>query len=116
WIDPTTRTYIILLTNSVHPRGQGNVVSLRTRLATAVAAAIPLTTDEQEAVRLKTLTGYNESMTAQHHIDERNGSVLTGIDILESQDFAILKGKRVGILTNQTGVDSSGRRTIDVLA
>src|SRR5205085_5821017 len=52
WIDPTTRTYIILLTNSVHPRGQGNVVSLRTRVATAVAAAIPLTTDEQEAVRL----------------------------------------------------------------
>jgi uncharacterized protein YbbC (DUF1343 family)/CubicO group peptidase (beta-lactamase class C family) len=116
WIDPTTHTYIILLTNSVHPRGQGNVISLRTRVATAAAAAIPLTTDEQEAMRLKTLTGYNESMTAQHHIDDRNGSVLTGIDVLESQDFAILKGKRVGVVTNQTGVDSSGRRTIDVLA
>jgi uncharacterized protein YbbC (DUF1343 family) len=116
WIDSTTRTYIILLTNSVHPRGQGNVISLRTRVATAVAAAIPLTTDEQEAMRLKTLTGYNESMTAQHHIDDRNGSVLTGIDVLESQDFAILKGKRVGVVTNQTGVDSSGRRTIDLLA
>jgi uncharacterized protein YbbC (DUF1343 family)/CubicO group peptidase (beta-lactamase class C family) len=116
WIDPTTHTYIILLTNSVHPRGQGNVISLRTRVATAVAAAVPLTTDEQEALRLKTLTGYNESMTAQHHIDNRNGSVLTGIDVLESQDFAILKGKRVAVLTNQTGVDSSGRRTIDVLA
>src|SRR5581483_8288043 len=36
--------------------------------------------------------------------------------VLESQDFAILKGKRIGVLTNQTGVDSSGRRTIDVLA
>src|SRR4051812_4522088 len=116
WIDPTTHSYIILLTNSVHPRGQGNVISLRTRVATAVAAAIPLTTDEQEALRLRTLTGYNESMTAQHHIDDRNGSVLTGIDVLESQDFALLKGKRVGVVTNQTGVDSSGRRTIDVLA
>jgi uncharacterized protein YbbC (DUF1343 family)/CubicO group peptidase (beta-lactamase class C family) len=116
WIDPTTHTYIILLTNSVHPRGQGNVISLRTRVATAVAAAIPLTTDEQEAMRLKTLTGYNESMTAQHHIDDRNGTVLTGIDVLESQDFELLKGKRIGLLTNQTGVDSSGRRTIDVLA
>src|SRR5262249_49162753 len=41
---------------------------------------------------------------------------LTGIDVLESQDFSILKGKRVGVLTNQTGVDSAGRRTIDVLA
>src|SRR5438270_8763476 len=116
WIDPTTNSYIILLTNSVHPRSQGNVISLRTRVATAVAAAIPLTTDEQEALRLKRLTGYNESMTAQHHIDDRNGAVLNGIDVLESQDFAILKGKRVGVVTNQTGVDSSGRRTIDLLA
>jgi uncharacterized protein YbbC (DUF1343 family)/CubicO group peptidase (beta-lactamase class C family) len=116
WIDPTTRTYIILLTNAVHPRGQGSVISLRTKISTAVAANIPLTPNEQEAMRWKTLTGYNESMTAQHHIDERNGSVLTGIDVLESQDFELLKGKRIGVLTNQTGVDSSGRRTIDVLA
>lgn len=116
WIDPTTRTYIILLTNAVHPHGQGSVISFRSKVATAVAAAIPLTTDEREAARLKTLTGYSESMTAQHHIDDRNGSVQTGIDVLESQDFAILKGKRIGVLTNQTGVDSSGRRTIDVLA
>ena len=116
WIDPTTRTYIILLTNAVHPRGQGSVISLRAKVSTAVAANIPLTPNEQEVMRWKTLTGYNEAMTAQHHTDERNGSVLTGIDVLESQDLAILKGKRIGVLTNQTGVDSSGRRTIDVLA
>ncbi|MCU1271037.1 MAG: hypothetical protein JWN74_2331 [Acidobacteriaceae bacterium] len=116
WIDPTTRTYIILLANSVHPRGQGFTVSLRTKVATAVAAAIPLTADEQEAMRWKTLTGYNEAMIAQRHLDDRNGSVLTGIDVLEAQDFALLRGKRVGVLTNQTGVDSAGRRTIDVLA
>ena len=42
--------------------------------------------------------------------------MLTGIDVLESQDFAPLQGKRIGLLTNQTGVDSAGRRTIDVLA
>jgi uncharacterized protein YbbC (DUF1343 family) len=40
----------------------------------------------------------------------------TGIDVLEEQDFAPLRGKRVGLITNQTGVDSQGRRTIDVLA
>ena len=33
WIDPTTDTYIILLTNAVHPIGKGSVISLRTRLA-----------------------------------------------------------------------------------
>jgi uncharacterized protein YbbC (DUF1343 family) len=40
---------------------------------------------------------------------------LTGIDVLENEDFAPLKGKRIGLITNQTGVDSQGRRTIDVL-
>jgi uncharacterized protein YbbC (DUF1343 family) len=40
----------------------------------------------------------------------------SGIDVLEEQKFALLRGKRVGVITNQTGVDSQGRRTIDVLA
>jgi uncharacterized protein YbbC (DUF1343 family) len=42
--------------------------------------------------------------------------VQTGIDVLEEQNFAPLRGKRVGLITNQTGMDSQGRRTIDVLA
>ncbi len=116
WIDQTTHTFIILLTNAVHPRGRGSAISLRAKVATAVAATIPLTVAEQEALRWKSITGYNEAMTAQHHLAERNGTVLAGIDVLESQGFAPLQGKRVGVLTNQTGVDSAGHRTIDVLA
>lgn len=116
WIDPTTRTYIILLTNAVHPRGKGLTISLRARVATAVAAGIPLTTSEQDALRLKTITGYNEAMPAEHHVAERNGAALTGIDVLEAQDFSPLRGQRVGVLTNQTGLDARGRRTVDVLA
>jgi uncharacterized protein YbbC (DUF1343 family)/CubicO group peptidase (beta-lactamase class C family) len=42
--------------------------------------------------------------------------VLAGIDVLEAEDFAPLVGKRVALLTNQTGRDASGRRTIDLLA
>jgi uncharacterized protein YbbC (DUF1343 family) len=42
--------------------------------------------------------------------------VKTGIDVLEEQNFAPLKGLHIGLITNQTGVDSLGRRTIDVLA
>jgi uncharacterized protein YbbC (DUF1343 family) len=42
--------------------------------------------------------------------------VQTGIDVLEAENFAPLQGKRVGFITNQTGVDSAGRRTVDVLA
>jgi uncharacterized protein YbbC (DUF1343 family) len=44
------------------------------------------------------------------------GSTLTGIDVLEAQKFAPLAGKRVGLITNQTGIDRDGRSTIDVLA
>ena len=45
-----------------------------------------------------------------------SGRVFVGVDVLEEQDFLPLRGKRVGLITNQTGVDSDGRRTIDVLA
>jgi uncharacterized protein YbbC (DUF1343 family) len=59
--------------------------------------------------------------------DESHGhAVRTGIDVLESHDFAEIattnseagypKTTRVALVTNQTGVDSEGRRTIDVLA
>lgn len=116
WIDPTTNSYIILLTNAVHPRGHNSaVVSLRTRVASAVTAAIPLTVSKEQELRWKALTGYNEAMSAEAHVSPRNGSVQTGIDVLESEDFAPLKGKRIGLLTNQTGLDSRGRRTIDIL-
>jgi uncharacterized protein YbbC (DUF1343 family) len=46
----------------------------------------------------------------------KGGSTRTGIDVLEEENFAGLRGKRIGLITNQTGVDSQGRRTIDVLA
>jgi uncharacterized protein YbbC (DUF1343 family)/CubicO group peptidase (beta-lactamase class C family) len=116
WIDPTTRTYIILLTNSVHPRGQGMTVSLRSKIATAVAADVPLTDSEEDVLRWKKLTGYNAATPSQRDLAYRNGSVQTGIDVLESQDFALLRGKRIGVLTNQTGLDATGHRTIDLLA
>jgi uncharacterized protein YbbC (DUF1343 family)/CubicO group peptidase (beta-lactamase class C family) len=116
WIDPTTNTYLILLTNAVHPRGQGTVISLRSKVASAVAAALSVTPSQPEVLRWKAITGYNESMPSQRRVANRNGSVLAGIDVLEAQDFGPLKGKRIGLLTNQTGLDSSGRRTIDVLA
>jgi uncharacterized protein YbbC (DUF1343 family) len=43
-------------------------------------------------------------------------NTLTGIDVLEARNFAPLAGKRVGLITNQTGVDRNGRSTIDLLA
>ena len=50
----------------------------------------------------------------------RNGDVKAGIDVLEAHNFDVISGtgtkKKIGVLTNQTGIDLQGRRTIDVLA
>ncbi|MGA7906059.1 MAG: serine hydrolase [Candidatus Sulfotelmatobacter sp.] len=120
WIDPTTESYIILLTNAVHPRGKGNAIGLRSKVATAVAAGLVLTADEKEKLRWLSITGYNEAQSAARRMSARNGSVKTGIDVLEEHGFDVLKTatgkKRIGLVTNQTGVDAEGRRTIDVLA
>ncbi|HET9408730.1 MAG TPA: serine hydrolase [Candidatus Sulfotelmatobacter sp.] len=147
WIDPTTQTYIILLTNAVHPRGRGNAIELRSKVATEIAASLPLTAGEKDALRSESITGYNEAYSAARRMGARNGSVKTGIDVLEEHKFDVLAGptsqplapdseatgrqepaaslpkgvsapqrKRIGIVTNQTGLDSQGRRSIDVLA
>lgn len=42
--------------------------------------------------------------------------VRLGIDLLEEQGFAALKGKQVGLITNQTGVNFKNRSTADILA
>lgn len=41
--------------------------------------------------------------------------VKTGIDVLQETGFALLEGKRVGLITNPTGVDRNLRSTIDIL-
>jgi len=40
WIDPETKTVVVLLTNSVHPDDKGTVVPLRARVANVVAGSI----------------------------------------------------------------------------
>ena len=42
-------------------------------------------------------------------------AVLPGIDVLTSRNYDILKGKRVGLITNHTGRSASGASTIDIL-
>jgi uncharacterized protein YbbC (DUF1343 family)/CubicO group peptidase (beta-lactamase class C family) len=134
WIDPSTNTYIVLLTNAVHMNvslpsasspqilPKGSAVALRTKVATAVAAALALEPAEAEKMRVAAITGYNEMQSAARKLPVRNGKVKTGIDVLEETNFAVLhpaKGgapRSIGLLSNQTGMDSEGRRTIDVLS
>ena len=44
-----------------------------------------------------------------------DGGVLTGVDVLVNDGFAALRGSRVGLVTNHTGLTRDGRATIDVL-
>lgn len=45
-----------------------------------------------------------------------HAQVLAGIDVLAERGFADIKGKRVGLITNQTGRDRTGRTTVQILA
>jgi len=146
WIDPYTNTYIILLTNTVHARTNVPVISLRGRVATAVAAALNLDISSPARQKLLTITGYSELAPSSRHVGSRNGHVLTGIDVLERDNFAELRPPQpqpqpqlttgettaagpaedkpaatdrvlnIGLVTNQTGLDATGKRTVDVLA
>lgn len=42
--------------------------------------------------------------------------VQTGLDALEAEKFAPLRGKHIGLITNHTGFDALGRSNIDLLA
>ena len=120
WIDPGSDTYVVLMANAVYPNGPTGITAVRGGVANAVARWVKLQSNQNLAA---TLTGYNESMAGERRWQDRNGTVATGIDVLERDHFAELAALaarhggalRVGLLTNQTGVDAQGRRTIDVL-
>jgi SSS family transporter len=101
WMDPGSDTFVVILANSVHPRGAAPISPLREAVATAAAQALHL---------------YAGGAAA-------HAETLTGIDVLETTQFSTLHDAagrhgghlRLGVMTNQTGVDHEGRRTIDVL-
>ncbi len=47
--------------------------------------------------------------------DEKNPPIKLGLDVLMEERLDLLKEKKVGVITNQTGVDSKGNFIIDLL-
>ena len=45
----------------------------------------------------------------------QNIKIKTGIEVLKEQNFKCLEGKRVGLITNPTGVDNQMKSTVDIL-
>ncbi|MCU1262549.1 MAG: hypothetical protein JWO80_5434 [Bryobacterales bacterium] len=87
WIDPISETYVVLLANAVHPSRGKPITVLRGKVATIVAAAL-------------------EADAPVH-------PTLTGLDVWEERKFRELQGKRVGLITNHTGIDRERRRNLD---
>jgi uncharacterized protein YbbC (DUF1343 family)/CubicO group peptidase (beta-lactamase class C family) len=115
WIDPFSKTYVVLLTNAVHPVGKGDVIGLRAQVANIAAAVYGRIPSADELASRASSTGFYDLLYGFRTPPLRNDAVRTGIDVLEAEGFAPLRGKRVGLVTNHSGLDSAGRRTIDLL-
>jgi uncharacterized protein YbbC (DUF1343 family)/CubicO group peptidase (beta-lactamase class C family) len=98
WLDPHSKSYVIFLSNRVHPDGKGDVTALRGKVATVAAAAL------------------SQDRGPERPAPQASMQAMTGIDVLEADGFAELQGKRVGLVTNQTGRSRSGASTIDLLS
>ncbi|MDB6005460.1 MAG: hypothetical protein JWR15_2447 [Prosthecobacter sp.] len=101
WIEPHSHTFVIFMSSRLHPHGKGSVRELYEEIGTAAAQCVKLTPvsgppwprDEKEVP-----------------------TVLNGIDVLVRRKFADLHGLRIGLITNQTGIDTQRHSTIDLLA
>ncbi|HLM62537.1 MAG TPA: serine hydrolase, partial [Pyrinomonadaceae bacterium] len=124
WIDRVTETFVVFLSNRVHPDGKGDVTPLRSKVATVVASAIEDVPIEkireaedayssQVAAQIPRFISQQSTVNSQQLI--RNATVLNGIDVLEKNNFKELDGLKIGLVTNHTGKNLSGRQTIDVL-
>jgi len=111
WIDPTTEMFVVFLSNRVHPDGKGDVTPLRARVATVAASAV---SSVPASARAREWTGrdFGPSGTIEPRLLP---AVASGIDVLRADGFALLRGKRVGLVTNHTGRARDGASTIDLL-
>jgi uncharacterized protein YbbC (DUF1343 family)/CubicO group peptidase (beta-lactamase class C family) len=113
WADPTSQTFVVLLTNRNHVKN-GNVLPLEWRISTVVAAAV---TDMPAAQRTAAFAPPRDEMVpeAPTPAPAPRMNTLSGIDVLEAEKFDRLKGRKIGLITNPSGLDRQRRATADVL-
>ena len=99
WIDPASKSFFIFLSNRVHPNGNGNVVALQRDLGALSARA----------------AGYTTPVLGRVRWPIGGADAANGIDVLIAQRYAPLRGLRIGLITNHTGIDRAGNPTIDLL-
>lgn len=113
WIDPFSETFLIFLSNRNHPTRAGNVLPLRHTLGTLAAEAVRGFNFVWVPGALS--PGPSQVTVSSMRKQEERSSVQTGADVLARDNYALLKGLRVGLVTNHTGIDRERRATIDLL-
>jgi len=103
WIDPDADLFVIFLSNRLHPDGKGEVNTLAGRIGTIAAAA----------GRLRAIEDARPPVAPP---DAHRGRVLTGLDVLQRDGFRQLAGRRVGLITNHTGLNRAGVSNVQLLA
>lgn len=111
WIDPFSQTFVIFLSNRNHPSEKGSVIGLQRQLGTLAARSIEDFDFTQVAGALPPLVKKYESPVLRPKV----GPVLSGIDMLKRNKFRQLRGRRIGLITNHTGIDRERNTTIDLL-
>ncbi len=118
WIDPSSETFVVFLSNRVHPKldpkTPADVGSLRGRVSSVVAASIiaPPFADGIHSIPRGPAPAIASGPVANQ---KQSFQTLNGIDVLVRDGFRQLQGRRIGLITNQTGRDREGNSTIDLL-
>ena len=100
WIDPKLDLFVIFLSNRLHPDGKGSVNRIAGKIGTIAGRALKA----------------GESQKNAENKHARISPVLTGIDVLQRDNFKQLQGQKVGLITNQTGKNREGVSTVKLLA
>ncbi|UCD82137.1 MAG: DUF1343 domain-containing protein, partial [Desulfobacterales bacterium] len=110
WLHPGSGLYVVFLSSRLHPDGQGDVFDLRENVITIAASVAAGQTEAAGG-------GSAASLQRPNVLPEKTrprGQVLSGLDVLRAEDFGRLRGRRIGLLTNQTGQARDGAGTIDL--
>lgn len=120
WVDPWADLFVVFLSSRLHPAGKGDVTALRAKVATVAAAAL-VDAPASHGGKPFGAIGLPPSAPAAGPAGglrpraAAGTAVLSGIDVLRAEGFARLAGRRVGLVTNQTGRARDGTATIDLL-
>ncbi len=123
WIDPVSESYVVFMSNRVHPDGKGDVSPLRARVATIAASAaedVPIekirAAENIYSSRVAAqISNFKSQIPNSAASRTANATVLNGIDVLEKNNFKELNNLKIGLVTNHTGRNLLGVQTIDVL-